>query len=173
MTMQQTAPVLILLGNTDTHQASCQEADVLTVGMTRRDKRQLLKAEADRLLISYPDLLDLMAAAVHERAKVQAQAEQSRITDDHPPHAVVRQAYWDSSDPASAEFYAMSNALAECCEIDAPTAAQLRTLFFLLPSRLIRSGIRWGFDDCDVRGAIWLFVEENVQTIKDALQPTQ
>lgn len=175
MTMQA-APTTLLVSAQNasiTTQKFHDDSDVLNVALTRTDRRRLLKAEAERLVIAYPELLDLMAAAALKRARAMAHAQPAAIDTDANRYNVVREAYWDSSNPASPEFYSLRNVLAECCDIEAPSPAQLRTLFFLLPSDVIRSGIRWGFDDSDVRGAIWHYVESHTQDVRAAMQPPQ
>lgn len=172
MTTQHAGPGLFLLEIPDAHPKASRDPGTITIGMTRQDKRASIKAESERLVIAYPDLLDLMAAAAHRRARALAESHIATAPADSEegPHNMAREAYWDMAKPSSPEFYSLSNAISDCCGIDAPTWAQLRTVFFMLPNELVLTGFRWGFDDCHVRGALWHFVETNAKAVFDALQ---
>lgn len=125
-------------------------------------------AEAKQRGISYEELLkqlepsDDAKLAARERAQTRAQHELIRLN-------AVRQAYWTQTDPDDSDLWSLHDALQQIGNIEFPTREQQRILFFMLPADVIGNGIAWGFDDTEVRGAIWEFVRENVVAIAVAV----
>lgn len=97
-------------------------------------------------------------------AERKAQAErkrQARLT-------AVCEAYWAGTDPDSAEFSSMADSLLDVFSISV-TREQLKALLLVLPEELVGQGIAWGFDDTEVRDAIYDYVKRSHEKVRTAL----
>ena len=80
----------------------------------------------------------------------------------------VRDAYWDDTDPDSAEWACLHDSLTEIGIADS-TVSQCRILFDLLPRNIIGQGISWRFSDTSVGDDIFEFARENRDLIHAAI----
>jgi hypothetical protein len=138
------------------------------VGTTGRGKSSLLQAEADRLGISYDDLLRRM-----EPSPEQKEMEQTQWREAQQKQAIrlaaVCEAYWVSSTSTN-ESTNMHDALVIADITSSPTLEQQKALFMMLPSEIIGEGIAWGFSDTVVQDSICQFVSDNREAVVERVQ---
>lgn len=156
------------------------DGDVLhtmVVGTTQSGKSGYLQAYADRLGISYDELLKSMDPTEEQKAAAMALQEQRRKRAETRINA-VREAYWAGSDTDGdfSDFDNLYDALTISNIVEMPSLEQIKTLFMMLPAEIIGQGIAWGFTDTEVRESIYNFVADNreaVITSVTAVQPDQ
>lgn len=134
----------------------------LIIGTTGTGRSVFLEQEAARRGIPLEDLqrqlepTDEQKISQREHADARAHREAVRL-------AAVREAYWTYSDRQ--EFDSLHDALINYCDVPAPTTEQMKRAFAMLPEEVIGSGIRWGFDDTEVRDAVYSYVRDNAADV--------
>lgn len=78
----------------------------------------------------------------------------------------VRDAYWENSDES--DFSGLHDVIVDTLDID-PTQSQMKAVFDKLPARIIGSIVCCGMRDTVIRDEIYEFIENNEQTIRNAL----
>jgi hypothetical protein len=139
-------------------------AHTMQFGMIGKGKSSLLEQEAIRRGLSYQELLQAMEPTQEEKERIdmiqqeETQREELRLQ-------AVRDAYWSGSDQRKHEFSAIYDGLVNFCRLESPTLEQSKAVFDMLPLSIIGGGIRWGFDDSEVRDDIYSFIETNADRI--------
>lgn len=142
----------------------------LIIGTSGTGRSRFLEKEAARRGISVFELQREMAPSEEQKA-AHHQSANDRKTQAEVRLQSVRDAYWTSSAAASSEFSAIYDAIFNVIGIKAPSPAQMKAVFDLMPSNVIGNGVAWGFDDTDVRDSISVYVRENADAVRAALLP--
>lgn len=142
---------------------------VLLLGTSGRGKSVLLEQLAVERGVSV-DELARECAPTPEQLVAERQACDIRRQQDLARLQAVRDAYWVRTDHDECEFSSIHDGLVAFCAIEQPTTAQLKVVFDLMPAEVIGNGIRWGFDDTEVRDEVYAFVRDHADTIRGALK---
>lgn len=130
----------------------------MVIGLTGKGKSGFLEAEAQRLGVTYEELLASMEPTEEQKAAVEA-SRQKKAEEQKAKEITIRNAVWSTfdEDDISELYYALKSVL----EIAEPTKSQAKDLFFLLGMSIVGNIVAWGINDTPTRESIWEFVREN------------
>lgn len=144
-----------------------KEGDVhhtFIIGTHMRGKSANLEGEAERLGISYDEMLKRMEPTPEQHEAVRMCREQ-RKHKEAARLSAVREAFWAGTDDNDSEFDNLHDALISAKIVEEPTPTHVKALFMMLPDTIIGQGIAWGFNDTEVRESIHRFVGENREAV--------
>jgi hypothetical protein len=156
-----TTPIFTTIEDGDTYHT-------MILGTSGQGKSVLLQAEARRLGITYEELLQRMEPT-------EGQKEQQRIHQEAVDQAeeqrlnAVREAFWQNTPAGHHDLRQIHDVLGASDIVAEPTADQIKALFMMLPADIIGSALSWGFSDTEVRERVYEFVEQNKQTVLEAV----
>lgn len=135
------------------------------VGTTGKGKSSLIAEMASQRGISYAEMEEQMAPTPEELERRRLEGEQVRAERARRIR-VVASAYWDAvgSDKLS-EFAELTDAYREHLG-STPSPEDLKCIFLDLPANIIGPGIEHGFDDTEVRDAVYSYVRDNAERLK-------
>ena len=135
--------------------ASMNQHSRFIVGATGKGRSYFLQQCANQEGISYEKML---ARDIKLKEEQQIKLKREQQMKDAKRLQMVRNAYWDAS--SEDEFYCIHDSISEFCGIN-PSKEQVKCVFDTLPAGIIGSGIKWGFDDTDVRDNIYDYIRSN------------
>lgn len=141
----------------------------MILGTTGRGRSVILEQEAARRGIGVDELMRELEPT-EEQKEASRKVEEEQKQREATRLQAVRDAYWAASDIDGLEFATIHDSLIEFCSVDDPTHEQHKAVFDLLPSEIIGNGIRWGFNDTEVRDDIYVFVRDNAESVKNAVR---
>lgn len=149
---------------------STANAHTMIIGVSGEGKSRFLEAEAQRLGVTYEELLASMEPTEEEKAIMEAN-KQKRAEEQKVKEITIRNAVWSTfdKDDISELYYALKSVL----EIAEPTKDQAKHLFFLLDMSIIGNIVAWGIDDTPTGDSIWEFVRDNKNILLELLLPVQ
>lgn len=141
---------------------------MMILGTSGRGRSLLLQAEADRLGISYDELLKRMEPTPEQKEQARMRGEEKKQRDNARLNA-VREAYWAATSADDSDLYRLHDALVSTVMQESPTLEQQKALFMMLPPQIVGLGIAWGFGDTEVGDDIYRFIEENRDAVIERL----
>ena len=83
----------------------------------------------------------------------------------------IKKAFWDNTERVEEELWSIQAACIDNFGTQL-SHVQLKEVFDAFPQELIGNGIKWGFDDTEVRGEIIEFIENNQVALKSRMALT-
>jgi len=156
-----TTPIFITNKNGNTYHK-------MIIGTSRQGKSALLQSEARRLGITYEELLQRMEPTEEQKEQQRMrQAEEDRAEEQR--LKAVRIAFWQNTPKGHNDLNRLHDVLVVADVVEDPTPEQIKSFFMTLPADIIGSALSWGFSDTEVRERTYEFVEQNKQTVLDAV----
>lgn len=95
------------------------------------------------------------------------QQEENKVEDQR--LNAVKEAFWGNTPQGHDDFDELYDVLVDSEIVKDPTPEQIKAFFMKLPADIIGSALSWGFSDTEVRESTYAFVQQNKQTVLEAV----
>lgn len=146
------------------------KATAMIVSQSGEGKSFLLQAEAQRLGITYDEMLRRVAPPEDQKDQLIRLQDEADLADMNRLQA-VREAYWHNTPEGHRDLNQLHDLLVESGVVGEPTREQIRRVFMLLPAEIIGAALSWGLGDTEERESVYEFLVSNKQLVLEAINP--
>lgn len=141
----------------------------MILGTSGQGKSSLLRAEAQRLDISYEELLHRLEPTEEQKEKQRMRKEEEDLAENQRLNAVC-EAFWHNTPNGHHDLSELHDVLVVSDIVEEPTTDQIKSFFMMLPADIIGFALSFGFSDADVRERTYEYVEQNKQVVLSVIK---
>lgn len=137
-----------------------------SVGAGGKGYSQLIQQQADQEGVSYEEMDRRLQPSAEHIQQGQSEKHEAKVKSEKRLQ-LVRDAYWAGS--CEDDLNGLHDAIVNVLGFP-PTTEQIHAVFNLLPAEIIAGVIQWGIDDTEVRSNASIFINENVDTVRQSIR---